>query len=347
MILLKKWTFLLLVPAFLIASCKSSTTTVELQGNWVSWFSFNGNARSEAVCFTIDNKTYVGTGLNDASKRLKDFWEYNAATGLWRKVKTLPEDAVARSGAVAFSVGGKGYVGTGYDDNGNRLKDFYEYTPGVNATDSGSWKPVADFVGTARQGATAFAIGSKGYVISGDDGSYLKDFWEYNPAADSWTEKAFNGNKRREGVAFVVGEKAYFGTGINNGSIVYDFWEFDPKISDLAKQWTRKRDISNVSEETFDDDYTTIARSNAAAFVIGGKGFITTGENGGNVSDCWQYDPATDVWIKKTAFEGRSRTGALGFSVNGKGFIMTGRSGSDPFDDLWEFYPDATQVDND
>ncbi len=343
MILLKRWTLLLIVPALIItSSCNSdSSGEDELVGNWVSRFSFNGRARSEAVNFTIGNKTYIGTGINDELKRLNDFWEFDATTSLWRQVRPLP--GVARSGAVAFSVGGKGYVGTGFDDDLNRLKDFYEYTPPTGTTDSGTWVKIGDFAGLARQDATAFSLGNKGYVISGYSGSYEKDFWEFTPGGNgSWVEKTFPGNKRQSALVFIVNNKAYFGTGINNGIVVSDFWEFDQTAG-----WTRKRDIANTSDESYDDDYGTITRSNGSAFSIGARGFLTTGETGSNVNECWSYDPATDLWVEKTTIEFAGRTGALGLTVAGKGYIMTGRNGNSPNDDLWEFFPDAVQVDND
>src|SRR5436190_5359444 len=84
----------------------------------------------------------------------------------------------ARTNAVAFSIGSKGYIGTGFDANFAFLKDFWEYDP---ATDS--WTQKADFGGTARANAVAFSIGTKGYIGTGSEGSppFLKDFWEYDP----------------------------------------------------------------------------------------------------------------------------------------------------------------------
>src|SRR5882672_11133770 len=48
--------------------------------------------------------------------------------------------------AVSFSIGSKGYIGTGYGDNGYR-KDLWEYDPDANA-----WTQKADFGGAARYG---------------------------------------------------------------------------------------------------------------------------------------------------------------------------------------------------
>lgn len=338
MTLLTKW-IPLLIPVIMFTACSSkSNSSTDLVGDWVNRYSFNGVARSEAVGFTIGNKYYFGTGY-DGTNRLNDFWEYDGTSGLWKKVKTFP--GAARSGAVGFSVGSNGYVGTGLDDNGNRLQDFYEFTPGVNPGDSGTWVQKSNFGGSARQDATAFAINSKGYVATGYDGTYLKDFWEYDPTGDTWTEKAFPGNKRKEAVSFVIGTKAYLATGINNGLVVNDFWSYDQ-----TNGWVKLRDINNTTDSSFDDLYTSIVRSNAAAFVIGSKGYVVSGENGANLNQCWEYDPSTDLWIQKTAFEGAARTGSTGFSVNGKGFIVTGRNGSSPYDDFWEFLPAATQVAN-
>jgi N-acetylneuraminic acid mutarotase len=340
MTLLTKW-IPLLIPVLIFTACSSkSDSSSDLVGNWVTRYSFNGEARSEAVGFTIGNKYYFGTGYNGVN-RLNDFWEYNATTGLWRQVKTFPGNA--RSSAVGFSIGANGYVGTGYNDNGDRLKDFYEYIPGTLPTDSGTWVQKNDFAGIARQDATAFALGTKGYILTGYNNTYLKDFWEYDPTGDTWTEKPFPGNKRREAVSFVIGTKAYLATGINNGLLVNDFWSYDQTAG-----WTKLREINNVNaDESYDDEYTSIMRSNSTAFVVNNKGYISTGESGANLSDTWEYDPTTDLWVKKTAFEGAPRTGATGFSVGAKGFIVTGRNGSSPYDDFWEFLPDATVVAND
>ncbi|HTL09836.1 MAG TPA: hypothetical protein VL307_16295, partial [Chitinophagaceae bacterium] len=96
-----------------------------------------------------------------------------------------------------------------------------------------------------------------------------------------------------------------------------------------------------VSSETFDDSYT-IVRSNAAAFIIGDKAYITTGENGSILKTTWEYDFAFDVWTLKTPWEGLERTGAVGFTVKNRGFLVTGRNSTYRFDDMREFLPNDT-----
>src|SRR6188508_2957081 len=88
-----------------------------------------------------------------------------------------------RSGAVAFSIGTKGYIGTGYDSN--PTKDFWEYDPSTD-----TWAQKADFGGGERNHAAGFSIGSKGYLGTGLRYCMCentKDFWEYDPATNVWT----------------------------------------------------------------------------------------------------------------------------------------------------------------
>ncbi len=331
----KSFYWLPLFIAVVTGGCKKDNSTETLIGNWVQESDFEGVSRNDAVSFTIGKFGYVGTGY-DGLNRLKDFWAYDSDKNYWIRIADLPGDA--RNSAIAFSINGKGYVGTGYSGT-DKMKDFWEYDP---ATDQ--WTQKADFPGTARYGAVGFSIDNKGYMGTGYDGNYLKDFWEYDPGTDSWQQiVSVIGAKRRDAVAFVLNGKGYICTGINNGSYENDLSEYDPATG----LWTEKRKIANVSDESYDNDYS-IVRSNATAFVINGKAYITTGTNGSLLGDTWEYDPATDLWDKKTAFEGAARLDAVSFSLDGsRGFVATGRSTSYEFDDIWEFKPLDDYTSND
>ena len=319
---------------FLYACTKSTSSTTDTVGNWIRRSDFDGVARSEAVSFVIGDTAYVATGY-DGSVRLNDAWKYDADNNYWIQRASFPGDA--RNSAVAFSTTTKGYIATGF--NGTvKLKDTWEYDPATNA-----WTRKADFGGTARIDAVGFGINGKGYVTTGNDGNDLKDFWQYDPVADTWTQKVSLGGAKRSGaVAFVYNNLGYVVTGINNGTTVNDLWVYDP----AADKWTEKNFITNVSTETFDDSYA-IVRSNAAAFVMGSKAYICTGENGGILKTVWEYDFATDIWVKKTDWEGLERTGAVGFAVKGRGFLGTGRNSTYRFDDFREFKPADTYNAND
>jgi N-acetylneuraminic acid mutarotase len=338
---------LLLGTAFSVSlitvSCGDPNTT-DFVGNWIKLSYFEGVPRSDAVGFAIGTKGYVGTGYNsDADNdtsalhiwldgRAKDFWEYDPATDTWNKRAYFP--GAARNAAVGIGTDTKGYIGTGYDGK-NRLKDFWEYDPVLD-----TWSQKADFGDSetsGRYGALGFSINNKCYIGTGYDGYYLKDFWEYDPATNVWTKKSsLGGSKRTNAVGFAINGKGYVCTGMDNGAYKDDFWQYDP----ATDKWTELRPISNTTaDEDYDDDYTTITGTSKVAFAMNGKGYIATGGQGTATSIVWEYDPATDLWEEKTAFEGTARIDAVAFVLGSRAYVATGRSSSYYFDDLYGFEP--------
>ena len=320
---------LFLLSILIIIACSDDEeTSTEYVGNWIKLSDFEGVTRSDAIAFTIGDKGYVGSGF-DGYERLSDFWQYDADRNTWTQKADFPGEA--RNGAVGFGIDNKGYIGTGF--NGiSRLNDFWQYD-----ADSNKWERKADFGGSERYGAVGFSINNKGYIGTGFDGNYLKDFWEYDPGTDTWTQKmSVGGSKRRDAVAFVINEKGYVCTGINNGTYESDFWEYDPSID----MWTKKNSISDATSDDFDDDYTIVG-INRVAFSLSGKGYVATGGQGSAGIEVWEYDPVTDLWTKKTPFEGSARADAVAFCIGDRAYISTGRSSSYYFDDLWTFDPEA------
>ncbi len=189
-------------------------------------------ARALAVGFSIGTKGYIGLGTRDSYAVggnpgfYKDFWEWDQATNVWTKKADF--GGAARYGAVGFSVGNKGYIGTGYDGI-SYLKDFWEWD---QATDV--WTNKADFGGNARVYAVGFSIGDKGYIGTGFNGgsitSSYKDIWEWDQKTNVWIKKAdFDGDARNSAVGVSIGNKGYIGTGFGGDPYGYlnDFWEYD------------------------------------------------------------------------------------------------------------------------
>ena len=239
-----------------------------------------------------------------------------------------------RTESVGFSIGNKGYIGTGMDVNGTQHNDFWEYNP-----ESNIWTQKSDFGGAARFEAVGFSIGSKGYIGTGYLGtSYLKDFWEYNPATNQWLQKADCGTDGRAfAFGFSIANKGYIGSGSDGiTSTLVDFYEFDP----VNNQWTRKADI--------------VPRNLAIGFSIGSKGYVGMGANGGiNFNDFRMFDPTDtsngfDVnnnpmgkWTQKATFPGQSRYATVGFSIGEKGYIGLGFDGDLYYNDFYEYSPDT------
>jgi N-acetylneuraminic acid mutarotase len=323
-------------PFLIIPGCtKPTDSTDDLVGNWLKVSPFGGYARSEAVSFTIGDNTYVGLGVSETD-RYANFYVYNLANDYWTALPDFP--GVPRSGAIAFAVKGKGYVGTGLDEQ-TYLDDMWQYDPTKN-----EWYPVKKFAGGARRDAVAFVINDKAYVGTGYNGNYLGDFYEWNPTDSTWNQKAsLKGDKRSEAMAFVLNNQGYVCSGNNNGAALNDLVVFDPN----GNSWTTKRKLTNVSDESYDDEYTSITRWNGVAFVMNDKAYIATGESGSLNSHTWEYDHTNDQWTEKTGFSGTARTGAVAFTLNNRSFVMLGRSGSFPFENMYEFQPSEDDNDDD
>ncbi|HYV92676.1 MAG TPA: T9SS type A sorting domain-containing protein [Chitinophagales bacterium] len=283
------------------------------QNTWTQKANVGGLARFYAVGFSIGSKGYIGTG----SYELKDFWEYDPVTDVWTQKADF--GGTGRYGAAGFSIGNKGYVGTGT----GFTHDFWEYNPTSN-----TWTQKADFPGATRFHAIGFSIDSKGYMGTGQSPDagwhFVKDFWEYDPSTDTWTQKAdFGGIERWEAAAFSIGNIGYVGLGSNYFDYPYDkndFWEYDP----ATNTWIQKADFAETGS------------SAAVGFSIDDKGYIGTGSW---KNDFWEYNPATDAWTQKTNFGGLPTVAAVGFSIGSKGYIGTGAASGN---DFWEYTPDTS-----
>jgi hypothetical protein len=209
-------------------SCADMWEYSKSTNSWAQKANFT-DTRHYAICFAIGSKGYVGLGMQSMSDNISnsyknDLWEYNPSTNYWTQKANF--SGITRIYAVGFSIGSKGYVGTGYN-YGNMLRDFWEYNPSTN-----TWTQKSNFGGSARSGAVGFSIGDKGYIGTGYDGYNLcNDFWEYNPSTNTWTQKSnFGGPARKGAVGFSVGDNGYIGTGeLNAMNTLNDFWEYTPE----------------------------------------------------------------------------------------------------------------------
>ncbi|HRH65470.1 MAG TPA: hypothetical protein PLU53_04170 [Bacteroidia bacterium] len=135
-------------------------------------------------------------------------WEYNSLTDTWSSRNVAPFDFY---GTATFSIGNKGYLGTGWDDNISwSTNAFYEYDP---VTDI--WTPKASVPGQSRENAVGISSLSRGYIGMGDIAvtnvvAALGDFYEYNPLLDQWdTLPELQG--RLDGMCFSLRDTIYIG----------------------------------------------------------------------------------------------------------------------------------------
>ncbi len=196
--------------------------------------------RYNAVAFTIGNMGYVGTGRDGDDKDQADFYSYDPTSNAWTKTVSI---GVKRSGAFAFVIDGKAYVGGGIN-NGSYETQFYEFEPA-----RGTWIEKRDLnrsddddndddnddddYNLSRAYASCFVIGSNGYLTGGTNGGSILNTYRYDVADDFWVEvDAFEGSARQYAASFTAGGKGFVVTGSNGASRYDDNWMFDPTVSD-------------------------------------------------------------------------------------------------------------------
>ncbi len=270
------------------------------------------------VSFTIGETIYLGLGEFQEGASLpfpqSSFirLNINEPNPTWEQL--LGEAAfpgAPRSGAVAFVINGKAYVGAGGGVEATPdgdvpvfYNDFYEFDPEGN-NGQGSWREVAGlFIQAAigepvfyngRKDAVAFALSNAGIVGGGVQGGLtLTDFWRFSPPTNPqdtgrWELHSFFPGDGRVGASACTTDGRYFyGLGeASNNRFFEDWWEFVPNE---APHWRRKTDFQGGR------------RSLALSFGLGTWGYVGTGrttvlneeQTGFNIrifKDFWRYYP--------------------------------------------------------
>jgi N-acetylneuraminic acid mutarotase len=226
----------------------------------------------------------------------------------------------ARTGRITVTVNGKTAVSAGdfVVLRGRWTKKAEKEKPGV-------------FLG--RVIAAGFSIGNKGYLFGGASlGHTEKDFWEYDPASNTWMEKPNPGIFMEYAISMVINNRAYVGIGTNRESGLNtptnELWEYNP----AANSWIRKADFPGM------------LRYGAIGFGLGNKGYAGLGRvpNGAGLTDWWEYDPVLDRWTRKADNPIGGNIpffNAAGFVLSGKIYLGTGQH--DNRNSWWEYNPQA------
>ncbi|PKQ68107.1 hypothetical protein BZG01_04960 [Labilibaculum manganireducens] len=254
--------------------------------------------------------------------------------GNW--VKKDDFSGVPRSNAVTFTIGNYAYVGCGYDGE-DRLNSFKKFDL-TNETWTSVESPGDAFY--LRQNAVAFSANGKGYVGTGFDGDYTRydDFWEYDPATETWSQApTFIGGVREGAVAFSTDTYGVVGAGYGDldeadKKYLNDYYKFD------GTSWISMGTHGNKLKE-------------ASSFVIGGYAYICLGQENSSAQqdEIYKFDIEAEEWatdegqIKKLDEDNDNedvmRSSAVTFVINNKAYIATGSYGSSLKRDVWEYDP--------
>jgi N-acetylneuraminic acid mutarotase len=258
--------------------------------------------------------------------------------GNWTYLGSFAGDA--RGDATGFVIGDTAYICLGYNAKAKALPDLWRYHPNAG------WAQRDSFPGTPRYAAVAFSVGGKAYVGLGFDGKVTyKDFWEYDPRTNKWTqvENEFPGVGRYHAVGASVKGKGYVGTGNDSGSPLMDFYSFTPGSTPGSGTWEKI------------NSYEGAKRSGASVFVIGDYLYLLGGtSNDGYPVDMQRYDPNSGNWKRildlrntdKTAdddkYDNIPRAFASTFVIDGKGYITLGQRTS-AIPSTYEYDPAANK----
>jgi len=332
---------------------------------WIHKPDLNGDGRTEASSFVMNNKAYMVCGYDGLSVT-KDFWEYapkkdDPTKWVWKQLTDFRGDA--RQSAVAFVVGDTAYVGTGLLTDNIPTGDMWKWTE-----EGGmyyQWQRIDSLgQGSERYNAVAFSLtldnGEKrGYIALGQLYSNFNDIMYYDPARDTvgalpgaaWvSQEVYTGQHRSEAMAAVVNNRAFVGGGIDNqGGYHSDFYIFDPN----SATW---RGLQDGCPATGRANGTAFALSTVVNGTLKHYFYFGTGRGTGGTlyNDWWKYDYTQGRWFEASDIHEFSdtadaRQGAIGFSVIRehvafgrfeRGFVGFGtNSEGTPKRDFWEYLP--------
>ncbi|MFT3980480.1 MAG: kelch repeat-containing protein [Ferruginibacter sp.] len=156
-----------------------------VNNSWTQKASLGGSKRSDAAVFVYNNQAYLVSGVNNGTY-VNDFWVYNPSTNEWtekRKINDYSDDSydddyddyIRRSNASIFVMGDKAYLTCGY--RSGIVATTWEYDISTDL-----WKEKTAFEGSPREGAIAYTLNNRGYIMLGTNSSNkYDDTWEFAP----------------------------------------------------------------------------------------------------------------------------------------------------------------------
>ena len=262
----------------------------------------------------------------------------------WRQTGTIPWPL---TNAACFVIDDKAYI-----LSGSRANQFYgailtaAYYPGMivcEQTDAGLLcEELFDSIpAVPRIDGSAFTLQGRGYFGSGrfDSTQILDDFWVFEPANLSWSQIDALELKVYDAVSFVVGDKAYIGTGNLGKTNITDFMPTGSICIFTPEGWI----LGGIPFE--------MAVSGAVSWTVGDRAFIGTGHVSNGVAPLtratFQFDDAFDFQPLPN-FNGPVRQSAVAFAVEGQSYLGTGSNdpeGVQPtYNDFWVFDKDQPEL---
>lgn len=240
------------------------------------------------TAFSVNGKGYVGLGYRrngtNEGEPLNTFYEYDPISNSWTRIQDYPGPMNGNNLHDAFSWNNKGYIATAKEDESGVY--LYEYDQNANRWNIKSTYNFNTFdVMDGYSYVSANAIGSNIYCyvrwVRGVFSTQVQTFFQYDTEFDIWIEKdcsfPITYTKMEN---FVMGDNLFMFSGnlyagVHNNTV----YKYYPETN----TWTD----NEVSE-------ARPFRYNPVKFVIGNKLYYGGGDNEGNHTDLWVYDPSLE-----------------------------------------------------
>ena len=228
-------------------------------------------------------------------------------------------------------------------------------------TFTGIWEKKASIGGTGRHRGTGGSAYNRGYMGlghvngAGADISY-RDWWEYNPSTDSWTQKSDYPVANHGAVSFNLNQKIYVGGG---SALAGQFYAYDPlmnawtpiapcpfapgDVQGFSANWKGYVMYQNQLAEydpqtnawTLKANLPMNASNWTCSFSNGSSGFVKIGHA------LFEYKPLQNLWIPRANHPGMSTGGSYAFEIGGIGYVATGYVNglSTVTEEVWSFNP--------
>jgi uncharacterized protein (TIGR03437 family) len=230
----------------------------------------------------------------------------SAQIGTWEARAPFPILATEVSAA---AIDDRVYVVGGYLENGSSNRLFI-YDPFTDTWSEGAPLPIAGGVDHAN----VAALDGKLYFLGGiriGEGFTTGRTFEYDPALNTWNERAPMPNPRGASGVAPLGGRIYVAGGLAGGASVRDLEAFDP----AANSWTVLAAMPT-------------ARDHLTAQAVAGRFYAISGRRDGEVLHAnEEYNPATGTWTARAPIP-TARGGIGSGSMGGRIQVIGGEGPS-------------------
>jgi Galactose oxidase, central domain len=287
--------------------------------NQFPYTNFNGRT----LVMKVDDEVYLLAG-----DLLETTFLFNTSS---RKFERVTPPNPSASWYIKFAVGHQYLFSYGPKIYGG-FRDYESDTSYFFSIDplTGTVQPLARYPGIYDGNVISFLLGNKGYVVSGYTASLSSKVWEYDFAANTWTNIGNSPlGKRKGGIALVLNNKVYMGLG-------YELTNFNGQtIRVYKKDWIEY--TPGASYHAVKANFPGTGRTAAQGFIMNNNIYLGFGQNSNTQTrdkDLWRYSSSSNTWTQQAdwpgvygdddAWYGGNSDNVGIFSVGSTGYLVKG-----------------------